>query len=93
MPNAINHDDLPCSITPIYYHPGLNAIMYLMDNKQTIVIKQDRSIGANADICVEKFLDPTHVIGQYSFNLATLIDTNLNFKVNQFLDNWIFLNG
>lgn len=93
LSSAINHEDLPCGVASISYHPGINAIVYLLDDQKTWVFKADRSLAVGADICDSNFLDPTHTIGQYSVDLATLIQTKFSFKVRTFMPNPVFLNN
>jgi hypothetical protein len=45
---------MPCGITTFYYHPGIFAIMYMMDDKKSVIIKADRSITAADDLCKTK---------------------------------------
>lgn len=76
---AINHEDFPCSTTTFYFHPGLNALMYLMDDKKTLVVKQDKTLTVGADMCVSNFLDTANTKYQQSVDIVTLIGTKLNF--------------
>jgi hypothetical protein len=88
----INHEDLPCSTKTFYFHPGLNAIMYLMDDMKTIVIKQDKTLAVGADMCESNFLHPTNTKYQQSVDIVTLIGTKLGYSVTSIIDNWLFFN-
>lgn len=58
-----------------------------------MIVKADRSLTAGVDICDQNFLDPTHNIGQYSYDLATNIQTRFSFKVRTFMTTPVFLNN
>ena len=46
----INHEDFSCSIPDIYFHPGINSMIYFMDDQKTIVVKADLSMTANPGV-------------------------------------------
>jgi hypothetical protein len=90
---AITVDDFPCTIQTMYFHPGLNAIMYFMEDGDTLIIKADKTLPLGADMCTSKLLFTTNTWGQYSVKLASAIATKYNFKVTSILDNWAFFNN
>ena len=51
----LGYEDFPCKVTQFYYHPGLQAVMYMMDDGNTLIIKADRAIGTG-DPCEQKLL-------------------------------------
>ena len=68
--------------------------MYMMDDKKSVIVKADRSMTAADDPCTtKKLLSDSTKLGQYKFDLVSLISTTLSFNVNSILDNWVFLNN
>ena len=79
FPTAISHEDFPCGIPDINFHPGINALMYMMDDKKTIVVKADRSFltGSNifTDMCTNSFMQNQAQLSQFSFDIKAIIET------------------
>ena len=77
-PTAINHEDFPCGITDFSFHPGINALMYMMDDKKTIVVKADRSFptgnSITTDMCTNFLMQTQTQLSQFSFDIKAIIE-------------------
>jgi hypothetical protein len=67
LSSEINHEDFTCGIPSITFHPGINALMYFMDDQKTIVVKADLSYTSRAglytDMCDNYLLKTKELIG------------------------------
>jgi len=63
-------NDIPCAQQEIYFHPGINGILYRMDDQHTYIFKVDISNAGVENFCQAELFNST--VGNYLIDFSDL---------------------
>lgn len=87
----LSYYDFPCQNTEFYYHPGINAIMYLSDDMKYINVIADKNFPTNGDACATDLFADSSKIAMFKIDISTI--TAISTTYVSVLNNFVFLNN